>query len=329
MSFDPPLLPRTILLSMQSDSTWATTVGPSLPGVTPATILGIPGFQLQHPQPCLTQATFGTTFSSPTVPTSLWEPVPLITEPLPQTMPTIPVSLVGTTPYRTRSSHLSLYQPLRSPSPDPLNPADPPGETVTDNTLHPSPNDPTHHSTNTESQSGSEGGQVRQVTQTPLQIHSLRQSMSMESTGKVPSCPQSCRSTHSIQQTLTLPPMMLSDTIHIYEMTRFEDFDISVLEILVQVDYDDLYRYIAYELPFILAWGNTEAGNDYFMNQQQGLPSDQILQYEAGRNACLLYNKIHQDAPMQVLSPYRRNMINLPEIEIQEPISDEPLVPSP
>ncbi len=96
-----------------------------------------------------------------------------------------------------------------------------------------------------------------------------------------------------MQQTLTLPLMMLSNAIHIYEMTRFDDLAISIPEILIQVDYNDLFRYFAYELPFIPAWGNTEAGNDYFMNQQQNLPADEILRYEAGRNACLLYNKIH------------------------------------
>ncbi len=129
MSFNHPLLPRTILPSTQSDSNWATTAHPSLPGVTPATVLGIPGFQLQHPQPHLTQATFGTTFSSPTVPTSLREPVLLTTEPRRRTTTAIPVSITGTNPYKTRSSHSSLYQKLRSPSPDPPFPADLPGET--------------------------------------------------------------------------------------------------------------------------------------------------------------------------------------------------------
>ncbi len=123
--------------------------------------------------------------------------------------------------------------------------------------------------------------------------------------------------------------MMLSNTIHIYEMTRFEDLSIKIPEILVRASYDDLFKYFAYELPFIPAWGETKAGNNYFMNQQCGLPSDQILQYEAGRNACLLYNEIHRDTPMQVLSPYRRDTIVLPEIKIQEPMLDEPPVPPP
>ncbi len=153
--------------------------------------------------------------------------------------------------------------------------------------------------------------------------------MSTEFTEKAPSRPPSCQSTHSIQQTPTLPPMTLSNAIRIYEMTRFNDLTISIPEVMIQADYDSLFRYFAYELPFILAWREIEARNDYFMNQQRGLPSDQILQYKAGRNACLLYNKIHRDAPMRVLSPYRRITIDLPEIEIQEPMPDKPLVAPP
>ncbi len=87
--------------------------------------------------------------------------------------------------------------------------------------------------------------------------------------------------------------MMLSNAIHLFEMTRFNEPTDIILEILVQAHYNDLFSYFAYELPFILAWGETKARNDYFMNQQRGLPSNQILRYEAGRNACLLYNKIH------------------------------------
>ncbi len=74
----------------------------------------------------------------------------------------------------------------------------------------------------------------------------------------------------------------------------------------------------------ILAWGEIEAGNDYFMNQQHGLPSDQILQYERQEEmpaSCI--RKFTEMPPMQVLSPYRRIPIKLPEIKIQEPMPDE------
>ncbi len=47
------------------------------------------------------------------------------------------------------------------------------------------------------------------------------------------------------------------------------------------------------KLPFMLAWGGTQASNDYFMKKNRGLPSDDILQYEAERNTRLLYNEVH------------------------------------
>ncbi len=96
-----------------------------------------------------------------------------------------------------------------------------------------------------------------------------------------------------MQQTLTLPLMTLFNANQIFGMSRFDDLQIQIPEVLVQAHYDNLFKYFAYELPFILAWGETEAGNDYFINQQHGLPSNQILRYEAGRNACLLYNEVH------------------------------------
>ncbi len=122
--------------------------------------------------------------------------------------------------------------------------------------------------------------------------------------------------------------MTLSNAINIYATTRFDDLMIPIPEVLAHADYDDLFSYFAYELPFIPAWGETEAGNDYFMNQQRGLPADKILQYKAGRNACILYNEVHPNAPMRVLSPYKRVTIDLPEIEIQGPMSDKvPVAP--
>ncbi len=147
MLFNPPHLGmRTTLLITRSNSSWATTAGPSLPGVTPATVLGIPGFQLQHPQSHSTQATFGTTFSSPTAPTSPQEPVLLTTELLPQTATAIPITITGISLYETRSSHSSLYQKLRSPSPDPPFPTAPPGKTLMSDTSH-LPPDPTRPAT--------------------------------------------------------------------------------------------------------------------------------------------------------------------------------------
>ncbi len=174
MLFNPLPLQRTTLLSTRSDSNWATAAGLSLLGVSPATVLEIPGNPLQHPQPCLTQATFGTILPSHTVPTFPWGLDLPTTEPLPLMMPTIPVSIIGTNPYGTRSSHQSLYQPSRSLSLDPPSPDNPLGNTSMGYTSHPPPTEPTHHLTNLESRSGSEGGQARPAAQTPPQSYSPR-----------------------------------------------------------------------------------------------------------------------------------------------------------
>ncbi len=73
-------------------------------------------------------------------------------------------------------------------------------------------------------------------------------------------------------------------------------------------------------------WGVTQAGNDYFMKKQQGLLADKILQYEAERNAHLLFNELHPDAPMWRLTLYEEATA---EIEAQKPMPDEPLVAPP
>ncbi len=119
---------ETTLLSTRYNSTWATTAGPLLPEVSPATILGIPGYPLQHPQPHSTLVTSGTILPFHIASTFPQELAPLTTEPLPPTLPTIPKSIIGTSPYRTRSSHPSLYQPSRGLLLDPLAPGNLPGK---------------------------------------------------------------------------------------------------------------------------------------------------------------------------------------------------------
>ncbi len=104
------------------------------------------------------------------------------------------------------------------------------------------------------------------------------------------------------------------------------DISIAISVKLKQAEYHELYNYFAYELPFIRAWGKTQAGNDYFMKKQQGIPADNILQYEAERNARLLFNKIHRNAPMEVLAPYEDIVT---ETNIQMPMPDEPPVSPP
>ncbi len=59
------------------------------------------------------------------------------------------------------------------------------------------------------------------------------------------------------------------------------------------------------------------------MRKIRGLNADEILQYEAERNARFLWNSVHPRNIMEELSPY------LEEIEIQEPMSDSPPVPPP
>ncbi len=40
------------------------------------------------------------------------------------------------------------------------------------------------------------------------------------------------------------------------------------------------------------------------MKMNRNLPADNILQYEAERNARLLYNEVHLNAPMEPMAPY-------------------------
>ncbi len=119
--------------------------------------------------------------------------------------------------------------------------------------------------------------------------------------------------------------MTLTSAIQFYQRTA-TDLSVAIPGELKQAEYHELYDHYAYELPFILAWGNTQAGNDYFMKKQQGLPADDILQYEAERNTCLLYNEVHQNAPMEPLAPYEEIVV---EADIQMPMPDEPPVPPP
>ncbi len=124
--------------------------------------------------------------------------------------------------------------------------------------------------------------------------------------------------------TLIDPHAHIRSAINLYSQTRFDDASFPAPRILTQAEYTDLYSYFAYKLPFMPPWGETQAGNDYFMKKQQGLPADEILQYEAERNAHLLFNELHPDAPMQTLLPYEEATI-----ETQGPMADEPPVDPP
>ncbi len=119
--------------------------------------------------------------------------------------------------------------------------------------------------------------------------------------------------------------MTLPDAIQYYQRTA-TDLSIAIPEELKQAEYRKLYNYYAYELPFILAWGETQAGNDYFMKKNRGIPAEDILQYEAEWNPHLLYNEVHRNAPMGELPPYEEIVV---EADIQMPMPDEPPVPPP
>ncbi len=125
---------------------------------------------------------------------------------------------------------------------------------------------------------------------------------------------------------MTTPIRNVHTDIHAALSIYEQNEEGQILQVLTRADYCDLYNYFAYELPFVLAWGGTPAGNDYFMKKQRGIPADDILQYEAERNARLLFNKIHTDNPMWALTPYEDITA---EIEIQEPMPDEPPVALP
>ncbi len=116
--------------------------------------------------------------------------------------------------------------------------------------------------------------------------------------------------------------MTLSNAINFYEET-INDPSIAIPTILKQASYKDLYIYFAYALPFDTTWGETQAGNDYLMRKIRGLNADEILQYEAERNARFLWNSVHPRNIMEELSPFTE------EIEIQEPMPDDPPVAPP
>ncbi len=127
------------------------------------------------------------------------------------------------------------------------------------------------------------------------------------------------------QVPLDLPAMALPDAIRFYEKTA-TDLSVAIPVELKQAEYHELYNYFAYELPMIPVWGETQARNDYFMKIQRGIPSDDILQYKAERNAHLLWNQVHRNAPMEELASYEDVVT---EADIQLPMPDEPPVAPP
>ncbi len=100
--------------------------------------------------------------------------------------------------------------------------------------------------------------------------------------------------------------------------------------VLLHAAYDNLFSYFAYELLASLVWASTTARIEYFHFSERNILCDNILRGEASQYASLLYNNIHPEAPMRVLSLYWPVHLDLlPDIEIQEPMPDEPLQPPP
>ncbi len=61
------------------------------------------------------------------------------------------------------------------------------------------------------------------------------------------------------------------ESIRFYQRTA-TDLSVAIPRRLRRATYRELYDYYAYELPFILAWGQTQAGNDYFMKVNRNPP---------------------------------------------------------
>ncbi len=345
-SSPPPLLPRIphtplnlphpastpVTEITAGDSTWAATYK-SLP--------------LQHPQPLSAQTSSGIISPSHTVPTSQRPATArLSTEPLPQSQPTRSTEerpMSGTNQSWPSSRHSSLYH-SGNPSP-----ADRPSQQTTAATGRMSLSSVSHHADPVYTE-----GSGHESTDSSDQNHNLHRSYShplsrdtmstslMRPVERAPSMSATNPRRHSqtwhpspmesqsLRRPLSrrsiddpLPEMDLPESIRFYQRTA-TDLSVAIPVRLRRAEYCELYEYYAYELPFILAWGQTQAGNDYFMKKNRGLPADDILQYEAEWNARLLYNEIHLNAPMVPMAPYEDIMA---EADIQMLMPDKPPVP--
>ncbi len=332
---------------MAGDSTWAATYeSPPLP---PTTILGMP--ILQHPQPQSAQASSGITSLSHTASTSQRPTmVHPSTEPLPQSQHTRSTEehpMSGINPSRPPSGHPSLYEKSRNPSPvpQPSTPQAATGPTSTSSVHHFEPavtedvgdestdsSDRSHnlhqsywcplsHTMSTELMR--QPARALSTSFTDLPRHSPTRLPTPTEYQSPVSRPPSHRS--RVPTPAPLPAMTLADAIQFYLRTA-TDLSIAIPNELKQAEYRELYNYYAYELPFILAWGETQARNDYFMKRNRGLLADDILQYEAEWNARLLYNEIHRNVPMEPMAPYEEVIV---EADIQDPMPDSPPVPPP
>ncbi len=195
----------------------------------------------------------------------------------------------GISPYRPMSAHSSLYHQSRNPSPVPHVSQSPTVTTAVTGQMC--------SSSTQDEEPGSTASSGRKSTDSSGQSHNLhlsyscplsRDTMSTSPTRLPERAPSrnspldpTCRSQTSPmkeqipsqppsrcsrQLTPALPVMTLPDAIRFYQRTA-TDPSVTIPEELRRAEYHELYKYYAYELPFILAWGNTQAGNDYFMKK--------------------------------------------------------------
>ncbi len=294
------------------------------------------------------QTSFGTILPFHTAPTSLPTTVPS------DTIPQQCSPRSGTNPYKTQSIHLSLYKQLRNPSPAHQPPTSIQQDTVGGETLEDSRTIHREQAPGNDSLSGSvsshnphqsylhppshamETGQARQAAQTLLGSHHVQphhspiQCQTLMGSMSLPSHPLSRRAITPLPSHLPTPVRNIHTDIHaalrVYEEGKMSFSPFSLPQILLQAEYSQLYSYFAYKLPFISDWGTSPASNDYFMKKQQGLPADDVLQYEAEQNARLLFNDLHPDTPMWPLTLYEDA---LTKIDTQQPMPDEPPVAPP
>ncbi len=255
----------------------------------PMTILGTP--ILQHPQPQSAQASSGIISPSPSAPTSqrpatahqTTEPLPL-SQPIPN-IGGLPRS--GTNPPRSTSTHPSLYERSRnlSPAPQPSLLARAATGRMSRSSVHRFDPDITEDVGNESTDSSGQSHNLHQSYSRPLSCdmstsltrqvarvlsssfpnpsHYSQTQLPSPMESQSPSRPPSHRSR---APTLTLPVMTLSDAIRFYQRTA-TGLSVTIPEELKRAEYRELYNYYAYELPFILTWGKTQAGNDYFMKK--------------------------------------------------------------
>ncbi len=329
------------------DSTWAATYeSPPLP---PMTILGMP--ILQHPQPQSVPVSSEITSPSPSAPTSLTPATAcLSTEPLPRHQSISSMEELcqsGTSPYKMMTgSHPSLYERSLSrvdqPSPNPMTAAT--GHTSSSHAHHhegleytegkgnesPDSSDQSHNLHQSYSRPPSrdtmstspmrplERAPSRSFTDQPRYSQTRHPSLMEE---QIPSRPPSRR---ACQPSPTLPAMTLPDAIKFYQETA-TDLSIAIpVELHNELSIASFITIMLTSYHSFWLGGETQAGNDYFMKRNRGLPADDILRYEAEWNARLLYNEVHRNASMEEFPPYEDIAA---EADIQLPMPDEPPIP--